>query len=63
MQTPINQVFIRSVPSGPIRHRQPVAVAIEIVFRTPVKRQRVIENANIISPLKENQQVNRRLVF
>lgn len=62
MQTPPKQVLIRNIPNGPVRYRQPV-VAIETVFQTPVKRQRVIQNVSVISPPKGNQLVNRRLVF
>jgi hypothetical protein len=62
MKTPPKQVLILNIPRGPVRNRiQPIVVATKMVFQTPVKRQRVIDN--IISPPKDIQPVNRRLVF
>ncbi len=64
MKTPPRQVLICNAPRGPVRHghRQSV-VTTETVFQTPVRRQRVINNINYISPPKGKRRVNRRLIF
>ncbi len=63
MQTPTNQMLVRNVPTGPVRRKQSNMVDNETVFQTPVKRQRVIDPVNGISPPKGKRRVERRLVF